>query len=732
MDGDVSMASTDNDALLREARERFELAMSAELDNRAEAIEDLQFLAPTEKYGQWPEEVRQAREAAGRPMLQINMLPKFVAQVANDMRINQTAIKVSPVDDGADEELAEVISGLIRNIERVSDAPRIYAEAGGQAAACGMGHWQVTTEYTSDDVFDQDIRIRPIPNPFAVLWDPNAVEYDRSDAEYCFVYQDMGLDAFKKKYPKAAVTSWDDYEAATNFSQALSTKRDWFLGDTIRVAKYYRIETKREKLYRLTNGQVVCEDDIEADETGALLELMSDDPADMREVDRPLVRIYIMSGAEVLEGPYDWPGSMIPVISTWGRETHIGERVVRTSVIRYAKDPQRQYNYWRTAEIEAIALQPKAPWLVTDKHIEGYEGMWQRANLDNQPYLVYNPDPQAGGMPQRQQPAQPSAAMLQEVRYASEDLNATTGIYPASLGARSNETSGKAILARQREGDVGTYDYIDNLHRSIAKTGRILLDLLPKVYDSTRMIRILGEDEAKHFIQVNAPNPAYSRGEDDREYVTVLRDEKGHVSILPDLSAGKYDISVSTGPSFSTRREEARESMMEFIRVLPQAGAVAADLIVKAQDWPGADEIAKRMRKIGIQQGLIQPSEEDGDELPPPPQPDPKAQADAEKAAADAEYKRAQTQGVALDNAAKELALGQQIGQMMAVLQSVQATLQAMMPAPGMPPPNIGQAMPMAPQGVLPPAPVPGSGLSFDQPSPGYADDGVAPETFPS
>lgn len=684
---------------LRDCREKFERAESFDRDNRLMAEDDLHFIAPTDYAGHWPRKIKEERERQGRPVLTINRMPQFVMQVANDMRINRTAIKVAPVDDGSDPKLAEVMAGIIRNIERNSDAIHVYSEAGTSAASCGMGHFRICLEYASDDTFDRDIRIRGISNPFAVLWDPGAVEYTREDAQWCFVYQEIPLEDFQAEYPDAKDEDFGWGDTLTNTLQA----KGWYTGNTVRIAEFWERKTEKATICQLPTGEIVDEDDVPE----------GVEPTETRVVDRPYVTCTKISGAAILEKAKRWNIRHIPIISVWGRETHIGRRVIRSSVIRYAKDAQRLYNYHRSAEVELVALQPKAPFVGTRKMFEGHERAWRTANVTNAPYLPYTPDPAApGGRPERQQPPQPSSALLQEIKAAADDMHGTTGIYPPSLGARSNETSGIAIRAREKQGDVGTFDFIDNLSRSIGHCGRILIDLIPQTYDTTRIIRMLGEDDSHSFVRLNQPNPLKAMGGplSDQDYVTILRDEKGHTTFLPDLSAGKYDIAVSTGPSYSTKRAEAADSMLQFMQTNPQASVAIADLIAKNQDWPGSEEIAKRLRRLAVRAGVADPAEDDPPpEPPPPPPPDPKLIADAQRATADAAYKAEQTKGLALDNAVKELQLGQQIGELQATIQSLQGMMAHLLGPPPGPPPG----MPPQPSPIQP-APDPGGGLFFD------------------
>lgn len=573
---DEHPATTD---VLSDVRKRFDVAWQHEQQNREEAREDLQFRAGI---GHWPESVKQDRTDKDRPSLTINLTPQFVRQVTGDIRQNQPSIRVRPVDSGSDPDVAEVFTGLIRHIEQASDAQVAYITAADASATCGIGNFRILTEFADDETFEQDIRIRRIRNPFAVYWDPDADEITKSDARWCFVSERLTKEAFLARYPDASMV---DFEGNTESEDWIS---DWWNGETVRIAEYWVKEPTGKKTISLP---------------------LDDGMERTREVETHRVVRYVVNGAEVLEGPEEWAGKYIPVIPVVGEEVHVGERVVRHGIVRFLKDPQRLFNYWRTAGAEAVALAPKAPWTVTPAMIEGHKDKWDNANRGNPAYLPFNADPEAPTLrPERTDPAYPQNAMFQEAQQASQDMNGVTGIYPPSLGEQSNETSGRAILARQREGDTGTFVYIDNLSRALRHAGVILVDLIPKIYETDRVVRILGEDDTEDFVRLNVPVLNEETGE--TVFATVLADPKTGAPIYkPALDAGKYDVQVTTGPSYSTKRIEAADSMMQFAQAVPQAAAVIADLVAKNMDWPGAEQIAERLKKM-LPPGMAEDEEE--------------------------------------------------------------------------------------------------------------------------
>lgn len=559
-----------NADILRLARDRMSESIEFDRQNREDAMDDMEFIAGR----QWPEDIKQAREASGKPVITINRLPQFVRQVTGDIRKLNPAIRVIPGDNKATEETAETIAGLVRQIEYSSDASSVYEGAAEQSAACGMGAFRILAEYADDEAFEQDLYVKRIPNPFAVYWDPMARDSTRKDAQYCFITEQMRADDFEKAYPKG---SQDD----TEHDGQTDGMEHWQMSGSVVVAEYFWKEPVTKTIGQLRDGSIV-------ENPPAIFDVVQ-----TRKVQTHKVMWAKISGMNVLEGPTEYPCKHIPVVAVMGEEMHVGEEVVRTSVIRYAKDSQRLYNYWKSTHAELVALQPRAPYLVTAKQVAGLETLWNEANTENRPYLPYNPDEKAPA-PQRAVPPQPSAGIMQEAVGAAEDMKATTGIYDSALGQRSNETSGVAIRQRQMEADVSTSIYTDNLAKSIAQCGRILVGMIPKIYDTQRIVRIVGDDDKEQAVPVNQ---------------MALDDALQPVQVNP-LTVGKYDVRVSVGPNYSTRRQETAESMMQFVQSFPTAGQVAGDLIAKAMDWPDADKLAERLKKT-LPPGMIDPQDMD-------------------------------------------------------------------------------------------------------------------------
>lgn len=560
--------------IITEARERFQICVDSE--DRAEALDDLRF----KKGDQWDAEAIAQRELDNRPCLTFNNIPAIIHQVTNDARQNKQSIQVAPVDDGADKKVAEVIEGLIRHIEYDSGADAAYDTALGSAADIGFGYFRLVTEYESPTSFNQDIKIRRIRNPFTVHLDPNAQEADGSDAQYGFISSRMALGEFRRLFPNASATG-EGVGTSTGDNGVWGTK-DW-----VRIAEYYRIEHKPDELLMLADGSAVFASSPE----GKAALAAGDGPGAIR-MRRPSARRTVMwykiSGAEVLEQA-EIACDTIPIFPVYGDEIDEDGTVTRNGIIRHAKSPKKMENYWLTSATEEIAMRTKTPFVGALGQFEGLEKDWNAANVRNFSYLEYNPisvDGQLAPAPQRQPPADVPTGFIQMAGIARDTVKAVTGIYDASLGNRSNEVSGLAIRARQAQGDVANFHFVDNLTRAIVRMAKCLIQMIPRIYDTERVVRILGEDRKKvEHVRINAP----AAGEDERGNAIT--------TILNDLTVGRYDVTVSTGPAYNTLRQETVANMIEVGGKWPKLFELAGDKLVGAMDWPGAAEIAERLER---------------------------------------------------------------------------------------------------------------------------------------
>lgn len=560
------MASTKDADFLRLARERFQAGIDADRENRKRDEEDRKFF----KGEQWSKD--EVRDRAGRITLRINRLPQFVKQVTGEMRQNKPAIKVLPKEEG-NEELAKVYSAIIRHIESLSDAHRIYNKAAEQAVIGGIGWYRILTDYLDDTSFEQEVQIKPIRNPLSVVIDPDARELTRHDMNWAFVTELVSKKKFEKDHPNVSTT---DFESPN------SEYAQWRQGEFIRVAEYWYREPVTRTLALFSDGSTDYVDDLDLGELNLIRLERGLEPVQVvqsRKVECHQVKWCRMTGSSVIDRG-EWKGKWIPLIPVVGEEVEAGDEIFRHGLIHHATDAQKSYNYARSAMVEHIGNQPKAPWLVTAKMIAKFKAMWENANKGNPAALVYDPDPAAPGLaPRREMPPQMPVAWYQEAQVADQDMKATTGIYDASLGKSGNETSGRAIIARDQQGETATYVYVDNLTASIRLCGMMLVDLIPHIYSDDRIIRIVGEDGGiEEYARIN----------------TRLPDG----AVFNDISQGAYDVEVTTGPAYATKRQMAADNMIQLAGQVPAIGQVAGDLIAKALDVPYADKIGERLQMM--------------------------------------------------------------------------------------------------------------------------------------
>jgi len=573
------------------AKSRFTMAVSAYSESREDELDDLRFYAGSpDNSWQWPADVLQTRGSVqgqtinARPCLTINKLPQHVRQVTNDQRQNRPSGKVIPVDDKADVEVAEIFDGLVRHIEYISDADVAYDTACENQVSYGEGYIRLLTEYCDDNSFNQDIKIGRIRNSFSVYMDPTIQDPCGSDAQWCFITEDLTKEEYERQFPDAQPISSMMQQGVGDASIS-----QWVSENTVRIAEYFYIEHEKATL-NLYYGNVSAMKGSVEDQDMVMRGMK---PIRTRTVDIKKVKWCKINGFEVLESQ-DWAGASIPVVRVVGNEFEVDGRIYVSGIVRNAKDAQRMYNYWTSQEAEMLALAPKAPFIGYGGQFEGYEQQWKTANTTNWPYLEVNPDVTdgAGGvlpLPQRAPPPLPQTGLIQAKMGASDDIKGTTGQYDSSLGQTSNERSGKAILARERQADVGTYHYVDNLARAVRYITRQIVDLVPKIYDTERIARIIGIDGETDIVKVNPNQPMP---------VNKIVDQQGIVlEKIYNLGVGKYDVCVTTGPSYMTKRQEALEAMAQLLQGNPQLWAVAGDLFIKNMDWPGAQEMSKRFAK---------------------------------------------------------------------------------------------------------------------------------------
>lgn len=547
---------------LTDMREEYQADIDFDQLNREAALDDKRFAAGE----QWDPIVLEQRK--GLPCLIINNIPQFTAQLVGDWRQDRKAIKVVPSND-EDIDIASVRGDLCRAIEQVSRADRVYDNSFESLVQCGDGAFRVSVEYARNDVFDQDIFIRPIEDALSVVWDRSSVDPTGRDARRVFVDDRIPIKEFKAKWPGECPDELDSSNMYDRVSMV-----GWVDDQSYKITEYWRLIERKRLMGLFENGKIfeLPEDDMDAMEE---LIARNGNPTKTRISWCTYAQMHLVTGFAVLSGPYEYRLTRLPIIRMSGRVVNIGGRRVRYGLVRFMKDAMRLKNFWRSVAAEQLGYAPKAQWMATESAVEGREDVIRKAHLSRDPLLVFNDEAVFGQNVQRLDPPAPEAALLNEATVNAQDMKDVTGIHDASLGIRSNETSGRAIQARQREGDIASLTFHDNGNAAVLEAGDVINQLIPQIYDGTRVIRTIGEDETMKFKRVNDP----------MDPNTI------------DLSVGMFDVAMSTGTSYATRRVEAAQAMMDAIQVWPNLMQVAGDLVAKAQDWPGADKLAERLKK---------------------------------------------------------------------------------------------------------------------------------------
>jgi hypothetical protein len=575
----------DIDPIIDEAIDFLKLCNDADTMNRQEGLEDLKFV----NGDQWPVELQNSRNLESRPVLTINKLDGYCRQVTNQQRQQRPRIKVHATNNQADVKTAEVIEGMTRHIEVNSNADNAYDTGFDHAVRMGWGFWRVTTDYVKEDSFDQEIYIDSIPNPFTVYFDPNSEAVDGSDAERCLITTMMSKAKFRKLYPNN-----DD---GTSFTQRGTgdSQSEWITKEDIRIAEYFYVHRESATLYQLSNGTSTF---AEGKDFRARLEAAGIQILDERKSFKRTIKWKKLTAMEVIE-ERDWPGTYIPVVPVYGRHVVIGDKRHKFGMVRHAKDAQRMYNFWQTTITESVALAPKAKWIMAEGQDEGHESEWAAANVKSFPLLRYKQtdiDGQTAPPPQRLQPEPPPAGVMAAAAGINQDIATLMGIFDPSQQLPGN-ISGKALNGQQQQVDLTNFDFYDNLTKSIAHTGKIILDLIPHIYDSQRVMRIIGDDGKPDLVTINEGK----------------QDENGVFKVMHDMTVGQYDVVMDTGPGFNSKRQAAVESMMPLVTGNPDLFKVAGDLVFRNMDFPGAEVIADRL-------AASNPLAQIDDKSPVPPQ----------------------------------------------------------------------------------------------------------------
>ena len=574
------------DSIVEEAKKRFKRAQEYYDRSRILAVEDTKFaLGDSDNGWQWPDDIRNARKLDKRVCLTVNLTAQHCNQVINNIRQNRPSVKVSPVDSGADKKTAELLGGLIRNIQVSSAADDAHDVAAEHSIYGGEGYWRIITEYETPDSFNQCLRIKPINNPNMVYIDPDCKEMDKSDAEYGFVFEDITKEQFKREYPGIDPESWN----------IEGRKAGWFDDEEVRIADYY---------YLTYSDEVAC---LLSDGTTALKSRLPQGAVVVKERKTKVKKwtwCKLVGGHETPVDTVEWLGDYLPIIACVGKEVNVNGEVVRKGLVRDLKDPARMVNFSYSETVQSLALQNKVPYMAATEAIEGYEQIWKAANLENRAYLPYNAYDDEGKpipRPERQPPAILPAAQVDLLHLSTEQMRAASGQQNANFGIRSEAASGVGIQRLKVQGETATFHFPDNLARALRYEAKVLIDLIQKYYDTPRVVRILGLDghESEAHLDPTAQAYAEAQGQTEEEVRKIF-----------NPTVGRYDVTVDTGPAYQTQRQEAFAALSDIAARNPALMQVAGDLIMRAADFPMANELADRLEKTlppGLQDKKGQP-----------------------------------------------------------------------------------------------------------------------------
>lgn len=578
--------------IIEEAKTRFKYCVEAERDIREQAKIDHEFMLSK----QWPEQARQVREQQKRPCLTQNLLPQYVNSVANEFRQNLPSIEAKAAGESADNDTADIITGLCKSIEVKSNAESAYVKAQKDMVIGGFGHVRICADYKDEDSWDQELFIERVRDPFSIYLDPGAQKYDRSDGDFAFVIERMSKDEFKRRWPKAELSN------ANDFSNLTEQDPDWFQKDEIQVAEYWKVKHDRVKkfLFRSQGGDSLAIEEGQDAPEGFLAVVDQSGKPLSKMFDKRTVCCYYINGIEVLETA-EWPGKYIPIVPFYAEEYFLDGKRHLVGLVRNMRDAQVRYNAMISAEAEAIALTPKAPYIAPVGSTAGLESIWENANTDTYSVLYYKARPELpnGGKPERQFPTTDISSISAAIKQADNDMKAANGIYSASLGQGGPETSGKAIMARQKEGDTATFNYLHNAALSISHVGRILVDLLPYYYNESQVVNIVKPDGQQEAVKINE----------------LFQDEAGKDQHY-DLTVGRYDVTVSTGPSYSTQKEQTFDRLTQFVQAYPELLQICGDMIFRAAPLQAGlgEQMAERMEKMLPPQ--LQPQNPEQQQIP--------------------------------------------------------------------------------------------------------------------
>ena len=604
----------DKQKIIAEAKDRFKRCSDRESNTRVNFMNDLRFgIGDSINNYQWPSANLTARQSQQKPTVTVNRVRVYCNQVINESLKNKAQIEIRPTGGGASFKSAEIFEGLIRHIENNSNAQLAYESAVRSQVYGGFGYCRVTTDFVDSESFDQEIHITRVADPLSVYLDPDIAEFDGSDAKFGFVFRDMNRKDFEKDYPK--------YKNEVN-SEPLGEGQhsDWNDKDNIRLCEYYRIVTETDVLHHRSDGSTVKESDVKdadskiaaakeadpnAEESETLLSRLKRDSVAQRDVENKKVEHYLIAGDEIVE-THEWLGKYIPIIRWIGEEFVVDGILDRKGHVRGLVAAQQAYNYHTSAGIEFVSLQSKTPWIAPVAAIEGFEELYNASNKVNLAVLPYNHKSEDGIIipkPEREASPQFASAYLEGMKVAQNEMEMTSGQFPASMGEETNERSGKAINERQRAGLTATYHFTNNQATALRFLGEVLKDLIPKIYDTERVVKMLAEDGTMSTIQIDPNSPTAHKPVPALDPESI---DPSQVAAIFNPDVGEYAVVCTVGPQYDTRRQETLNALTMILSQNESLAPIVGDLMFRCMDFSLADSIADRLKNMVPKQALGQ------------------------------------------------------------------------------------------------------------------------------
>lgn len=576
--------------ILQEAKDNFKRWQEYESDFRNRYVADVKFSnADSDNGWQWPNDLRADREANKRPALTINKVQRLVAMITNDCSENKPAITIKPTGNESSYKSALVYEGLVRDIEYKSAAQNIYDDCSVSQVEGGIAYFRIEQVHTDDESFDQELRITPVRDHLGVFLDCDIKQKDGSDALWGGIFDDMPRKEFEKLNPDIDM---QEVGGSTIFGE--DEGGDWLREDSVRIAEYYRIVQSNDELYWVEDDQGNTETFKASEAPKGFKATLVPGKFKKRKIINRQLEWYKIAGHKIIarrdKDNDPLKGKYIPIVRVVGVERVIDGKLERKGYVRPIKDAQRMFNFNSSQQVETVSLQTKTPWVGPAAAFEGNEVAWNNANTQNAAYLTYRHQDADGNplpAPQRLEAPKSGDGFLQGMQIADNQMAMVGGREDAGLGREGQEKSGVAIQQRQRMGDKANGIWLTNLAIALCYAGRIIIDLVPHIYDTKRVIQIMGQDGTQSKVTVDP--------EAEQAYQEVT--EGDVVNVLFNPGVGKYEVQSAPGPAYATQRQEAWNAFVNIVSGAPELINKIGDLMFRSADFPLADKIAERLRR---------------------------------------------------------------------------------------------------------------------------------------